>query len=98
MPVFPVGSLSSSKPPDYKFFKGLIQDGLSLRCSEVYFDNLLIVHRRISSKVSAVFSVYSLWLVLRVFKEELWHDSWDVWTVPEVLLRITSLLECTELH
>lgn len=64
----------------------------------MYFDNLLIVHRRISSEVSALFYVYSLWLVLRVFKEELWHGSWDLWTVPEVLLRITSLLERSELH
>lgn len=71
---------------------------MSLLCSEVYFDNVLIVHRRISSKASALFYVYSLWLVLRVFKEELWHDSWDVRTVPEVLLGITSLLECSELH
>lgn len=86
------------KPPDYKFFLGIIQDKLSLLCSEVYFDNLLIVHRRISSEVSVLFYVYSLWLVLRVFKEEPWHDIWDLWTVPEVLLRITSLLERSELH
>lgn len=56
----------------------------------MYFDNLLIVHRQISSQVSAVFYVYSLWLVLRVLKEELWHASGDLWTVPDVLLRITS--------
>lgn len=40
-----------------------------------------------------MFNVYSLWLVLRVFKEELWHERWDLWAVPEALLGITSLLQ-----
>lgn len=80
----------------------IIQDKSGLLCSEVYFDNLLSLHRRISYKVSIARRVYSFWLGLGMLKEKPWHDGTDPsrhvcgWKggriVPEACLGISATL------